>query len=152
CIRDRSAAEWAWYQKPDDPPAPSKSGGLLMTKGDTLPEAKLSGQVIIDQLIRNMEMGRFEMAYSVLFPCIFSIYLHPEDYARLSTVQELIREDARRALAARLDQLNSKPFSFGVKRSSKTQKQYKIACKDWMLEFFPDSEGVVPLGDVEIHS
>src|SRR5262249_43729340 len=96
CIRDRSAAEWAWYQKPDDPPAPSKSGGLLMTKGDTLPEAKLSGQVIIDQLIRNMEMGRFEMAYSVLFPCIFSIYLHPEDYARLSTVQELIREDARR--------------------------------------------------------
>jgi len=123
-----------------------------MPRGDILPEAKISGQVIIDQLIRNMEMGQFEMAYSVLLPCIFSIYLHPDDYARLSSVRDLIREDAKRALASRMQQLNSKPFSFNVKRSSKPQKQYKIAYKDWALEFFPDSEGVVPLGDVEIHS
>src|SRR5271157_4047829 len=123
-----------------------------MPRGDILPEAKISGQVIIDQLIRNMEMGQFEMAYSVLLPCIFSIYLHPDDYARLASVRDLIREDAKRALASRMQQLNSKPFSFNVKRSTKQQKQYKIAYRDWALEFFPDSEGVVPLGDVEIHS
>lgn len=123
-----------------------------MPGGDTLPEARVSGQVIIDQLIRNMDMGQFEMAYSVLLPCIFSIYLHPDDYARLASVHDLIREDAKRALSSRMGQLNAKPFSFGVKRSPKPQKQYKIACKDWALEFFPDSEGVVPTGDVEIHS
>ncbi len=37
-------------------------------------------------------------------------------------------------------------------RGAKDRKPYKIACKDWAFEFFPDSEGAVPLGDVEIHS
>ena len=115
-------------------------------------EGKLTGQVIIDQLIRNMETGQFEMAYSVLLPCVFSLYLHPEDYTRLSGVMELIKEDARRALSARLTQLNARPLSFPLARGSKDRKEYKIACKDWALEFFPDSEGSVPTGDVEIHS
>ena len=64
----------------------------------------------------------------------------------------LIKEDARRALAARLEQLNAKPLGLSVIRPGKERKPYKIACKDWSFEFFPDSEGVVPLGDVEIHS
>lgn len=115
-------------------------------------EGKLTGQVIIDQLIRNMEMGQFEMAYSVLVPCVYSLYLHPEDYTRLSGVMELMKEDARRALSARLAQLNAKPLTFALTRGGKDRKQYKIACKDWALEFFPDSEGSVPAGDVEIHS
>ena len=123
-----------------------------MLRGNTLPEAKISGQVIIDQLIRNMELGQFEMAYTVLLPCIFSIYLHPDDYGRLASVLDLIREDAKRALSARMEQLNAKPFRFKVKRSSEQRKHHKIAFKDWVLEFFPDSEGAVPLGDVEIHS
>jgi len=72
-------------------------------------QGRISGRIIIEQLIRNMELGQFEMAYSVLTPCIFSLYLHPEDYARLTGVFDLIREDAKKALAARLGQLNAKP-------------------------------------------
>ena len=113
---------------------------------------KISGRVIIEQLIRNMELGQFEMGYSILVPCIFNLYLHPEDYARLTGVFDLIRADARRALAARLGQLNAKPLGLGRIRAAKQQKPYKIACKDWTFEFLPDSEAVVPLGDVEIHS
>lgn len=118
---------------------------------------RISGRVIIEQLIRNMELGQFEMAYSILTPCIFSLYLHPDDYARLTGVFDLIREDARKALAARLAQLNGKPLGnmpmgLGALRGSKNRKPYKIACKDWTFEFFPDSEGSVPPGDVEIHS
>lgn len=123
-----------------------------MQNGNSVIEAKLSGQAIIDQLIRNMELGQFEMGYSILLPCIFSIYLHPDDYNRLANVLELIREDAKKALAARMDALNAKPFGFGMKRSAKLQKPRRIASKDWALEFFPDSEAAVPLGDVEIHS
>jgi FHA domain-containing protein len=115
-------------------------------------QGKITGKLIIEQLIRNMELGQFEMGYSVLTPCIFSLYLHPDDYARLTGVFDLIREDARRALTARLEQLNAKPLSLGVLRGAKQRKPYKIAGKDWAFEFFPDSEGVVPLGDVEIHS
>ncbi|HUJ24079.1 MAG TPA: FHA domain-containing protein [Bryobacteraceae bacterium] len=114
-------------------------------------EGKLSGQGIINELIRNMELGQFEMNYSVLLPCVFSLYLHPDDHARLAGVFDLIAEDARRALRARVAQLNSRPSLFGMKRG-KPPKEYKIACRDWVLDFLPDSEGTVPLGDVEIHS
>ena len=116
------------------------------------PEGKLSGQVIINELIRNMELGRFEMGYSVLLPCVFSLYLHPEEHARLAGVFDLITEDAKRALCARVAQLNSRPSILGFKRPGRQQKEYKIASRDWILDFLPDTEGTVPLGDVEIHS
>jgi FHA domain len=123
-----------------------------MPKGKGQAEGKITGRIIIDQLIRNMELGQFEMAYSTLLPCIFSLYLHPDDYARLTGVFDLIKEDAKRALAARLEQLNAKPLGLGVIRPGKERKTFKTACKDWSFEFLPDSESVVPLGDVEIHS
>lgn len=120
-------------------------------------QGKISGQIVIEQLIRNMELGQFEMGYSVLVPCIFSLYLHPEDYARLTGVFDLIREDAKKALTGRLADLNAHPIvgralRIPKLRAAKDRKPYKIACKDWSFEFFPDSEGAVPLGDVEIHS
>jgi FHA domain len=113
------------------------------------PQARINGQIIIDQWVRNMELGQFEMGYSVLAPCIFSVYLHPEDYQRLANIQDLIKEDAARALAAHLTQWNRKQPLF---KRGKKQKLYRIARHDWWIEFFADSEGVVPAGDVEIHS
>ena len=117
--------------------------------GKTQQPARINGQIIIDQLTRNMELGQFEMGYSVLVPCIFSIYLHPDDYTRLAGIRDLIKEDARRALAGRLAQWNSKAPLF---KRGKTHKLFRIARNDWWLEFFADSENVVPPGDVEIHS
>jgi hypothetical protein len=114
--------------------------------------ARISGQTIIDELIRNMEAGRLEMAYTVLLPCLFSVYLHPEDHARLASVQELIREDAKRALNARMAQWNAaKPGKSLLKRGA-ARKEFRIAQSDWWIELFPDTEGSVPPGDVEIHS
>jgi hypothetical protein len=127
----------------------------------TEPRARLSefkpiprgpdGNVIIGELVRNMEVGRFEMAYTVLMPCVFTIYLNPEDFATLSGVFDLVVEDARRALRARVSELNrGASAKFGFRRRAKARKEYKIACRDWDIEFLPDSE--VPQGDVEIHS
>lgn len=123
-----------------------------MQKGTEEAQGRITGQIIIEQLIRNMELGQFEMGYSVLVPCIFSLYLHPDDYNRLTGVFELIRADAKRALSDRLDQWNAKPLGLGVWKGAKQRKPYQIARKEWSFEFFPDSEGVVPIGDVEIHS
>ena len=113
------------------------------------PQARISGTTIIQELIRNMELGRLEMGFSVLVPCVFSVYLHPEDFARIAGVQELVREDARRALAARMAEWNAKPSVF---RRGAAKKTYRIAQNDWWIEFFADSENAVPPGDVEIHS
>lgn len=111
-------------------------------------QGRISGQTIVDELIRNMELGRLEMGYSVLLPCIFSIYLHPDDYQRLRAVEDLIREDARKVLDARVAEWNRKhPFRRGGPR-----KTFKIARDEWWIALFPDGEGSVPPGDVEIHS
>jgi len=95
-----------------------------------------------------MESGRLEMGFSILLPCIFSVYLHPDDYARLAGVQDIVKEDARRALSARMAEWNGEKALF--RRGAR--KQYKIAQNDFWIEFFADGEGSVPPGDVEIHS
>ncbi len=97
-----------------------------------------------------METGRFEMAYTVLLPCVFTVYLHPEDHAALSGIFDHIAEDAKRALRARVVELNTSRSSFLKRDKAKTAKEHKIACRDWSIEFFPEAE--VPRSDVEIHS
>jgi len=124
------------------------TGRCAVSQSSTVGEKKLSGQTIIDELIRNTELGQFELAYTVLLPCVFSIYLNPADHSRLAGVFHLIAEDAHRALRGHVAALNGKPGKLRW-RSGKS-KEYKIACHDWIIEFFQDEE--VPAGDVEIHS
>lgn len=120
-----------------------------MPQGTKQPQTRISGQTILDELIRNMEIGQLEMGFSILLPCLFSIYLHPDDYARIASVRDLLREDARRALSARMAEWNGEKPLF---RRGGARKQYRIAQPEWWIEFFADTEGAVPPGDVEIHS
>jgi hypothetical protein len=121
----------------------------MAQSGIKQPQPRISGQIIINELVRNMELGRLELGYSILVPCIFSIYLHPDDHARLIGVQDLIREDAKRALNARMGEWNAKG---GLLRRNAPRKTYRIAQNDWWIDFFADAEGAVPPSDVEIHS
>ena len=120
-----------------------------MQSGTRQSRTGISGQTIIDELIRNMELGRLEMAYSILLPCIFSVYLHPDDHARLSGVQDLVKEDAGRALTAKMAEWNGRSSLF---RRKGPPKPCRTAQSDWWIELFADTEGSVPPGDVEIHS
>ncbi|MBV8570214.1 MAG: FHA domain-containing protein [Acidobacteriaceae bacterium] len=121
-----------------------------MRQKQKLIDPKLNGNIIINELIRNMELGRFEMNYSVLLPCVFTVYLNPDDYATLNGVFPLVSEDARRALQSRVSELNAPAAHFGRRKRPASAKEYKIACRDWFIEFLSDPE--VPPGDVEIHS
>jgi hypothetical protein len=121
----------------------------MAQSGTKRQQTRISGQIIIDELIRNMEVGRLEMAYGILLPCLFSVYLHPDDYGRVAGVQDIIKEDARRALTARMAEWNGKK---SLLRRGATRKQFRIALNDWWIELFADTEGAVPPGDVEIHS
>src|SRR5579875_3339692 len=70
---------------------------------------RLSGQVVISEMLRNMELGRVELAYSVFLPGSFTVYLNPEDLSCLSGVLDLVAEDAKLALRARVVQWNARP-------------------------------------------
>jgi FHA domain-containing protein len=121
----------------------------MAQSGTKSPQTRISGPIIINELIRNMELGRLELGYSILLPCIFSVYLHPDDHERLKGVQDIIREDAKRALNALMAKWNGKS---GLLRRNAKAKTCRIAQNDWVIEFFADSESSVPPGDVEIHS
>jgi hypothetical protein len=124
----------------------------MAQSGSKLPPTRIGGQTIVNELIRNMESGRLEMAYSILLPCLFSVYLHPDDYARLSSVQDLIKDDAKRALNSLMAEWNANKSGKSLLRRGAPRKEFRIAQNDWWIEFFPDTEGSVPPGDVEIHS
>ena len=119
-----------------------------MPQGGNQP-SRISGQTIVSELLRNMELSQLELAYSVLLPCVFNVYLHPDDHARLESVATLIREDACRALSARMAEWNAKSPRIG---RGGPRKQYRIARSDWWIELIADAENAVPPGDVEIHS
>ena len=121
----------------------------MAQSGTVQPLPRISGQIIINELIRNMELGRLELGYSILVPCIFSVYLHPDDYVRVASVQDLIQEDAKRALTARLAEWNAKADCCG-----ETPRARRIGSptNGWWIGLFADSESTVPPGDVEIHS
>jgi len=121
----------------------------MAQSGTVQPPSRISGQIIINELIRNMELGRLELGYSILVPCIFSVYLHPDDYARVTSVQDLIQEDAKRALTARMAEWNAKA---GLLRRAAPRKTYRTATNGWWIGLFADNESAVPPGDVEIHS
>jgi FHA domain len=121
----------------------------MAQSGTKQPQTGISGQIIIDELVRNMELGRLELGYSILLPCLFSVYLHPDDYNRLAGVQDIIKDDARRSLTARMAEWNKKGAIF---RRGGPRKEYKIAQSTFWIEFFSDGENAVPSGDVEIHS
>jgi FHA domain len=120
----------------------------MAQSGTVQPLPRISGQIIIDELIRNMKLGCLELGFSTLVPCIFSVYLHPDDYQRVSSVQELIKEDAKRALTACMAEWNA---NGGLLRRN-ARKTYRIATNGWWIGLFADSESAVPPGDVEIHS
>src|SRR6266851_357028 len=100
----------------------------------------LSGGLIINELVRNMELGQFEMAYSILLPRLFTVYLNPEDHSRLKGVFDLLAEDAKRALCAHVARLNAPPTTLGIKRR-RAGKEYRIAGDDWVIEFLCDPDG-----------
>jgi len=121
----------------------------MAQSGTVQPLPRISGQIIIDELIRNMELGRLELGYSILVPCIFSVYLHPEDFVRITSVQDIIKEDAKRALTACMVKWNT---GGGRLRRNIPRKTHRIATNGWWIGLFADSESTVPPGDVEIHS
>ena len=123
-----------------------------MTRPEERPgQLRLSGNIIVSELLRNMELGKFEMSYSVLLPCSFTVYLNPSDHGALQGIFEHIVEDARQALRARVVELNgSSAAGFARKTRTRTRKDHKIACTDWVIDFLSHPE--IPVGDVEIHS
>jgi len=114
-------------------------------------DAKATGKDIILAILDNMRESSEPLLYSTLVPSYYDVYLHREDYDRLSAVFPRIRDESLRALGKEMARLGKKGFSLlpglGGKASS-----HEAAEKEFVVKFHVDENDELAPGDVLIDS
>jgi len=121
------------------------------------PASALTGDDIISELIRNVDVGLFKVGHTVLVPCRFNVYLHEQDFDLIHPVAQVVRREAKQALTEHLQRLNkARPQPRIMKRlglaNSPNPAEYKILEQDWSVEFHRGEEDRLRPGDMEIYS
>ncbi len=113
-------------------------------------DAKATGKDIVLALLDNMRESSEPLLYNTLVPSHYDVYLHRDDYSRLSGILPRIRDESIQALNAELESLNKKGFSrlAGLKKASR----YEPAGKDWAVKFHVDENEELEPGDILIDS
>jgi hypothetical protein len=112
---------------------------------------KASGRDIILAVLDNMRESAEPLLYRTIVPSHYDVYLHPNDYSRLSGIFPSIREECIEALDKELAGLGKKGFAFlpGLKSSS---QKYESSEQNWAIEFRQDEDEELSPGDLMIDS
>lgn len=121
------------------------------------PTSALTGDDIISELIRNVDIGLFKVGHTVLLPCRFNVYLHEKDFDLIHPIAQVVRREAKQALTEHRDRLNKARLQPAfMKRlglaNSPTRPEYKILERDWSVEFHRGEEERLRPGEIEIYS
>lgn len=119
-------------------------------------EPRVTGDDILSEILRNMEEGLFKIRYTTLVPSIFRVYLHNEDYEPLRGAVPYLVVEAKRALNERLARWGATSRTAQLLKkfvaAGKGGMEYKILSNDWTIELYPDVEGKLQRGEIEIYS
>lgn len=121
------------------------------------PAGQITGDDLITELIRNIDAGLFKVGQTILLPCRFNVYLHADDLALITPVAQVVRGEAKQALAEhlrRLNQVRVPPLlvrRLGLAKQDKKAK-YKILESDWSIEFHRGEDDRLSPGEIEIYS
>jgi pSer/pThr/pTyr-binding forkhead associated (FHA) protein len=108
---------------------------------------------IIEAVLENMRTNLEPLKYSTLAPSRFVVYLHPEEYARIEGIVQVLQEQTARALDEELRTLNNPPvFRRYLDRLTGTLPPVENAAREWQIEFHPDADNELAPGDILIHS
>ncbi len=109
-------------------------------------QAKARGRDIILAIVDNMQEALEPLLYSTVAPSRFDVYLHEEDYDRIIGILDRIRSESKRALDARVKQLNTKPL-FG-----QVPVTVEPAEGDWFIRVLKAEEENFEPGDILVDS
>ena len=120
---------------------------------------RLQGDDLVAEVLRNMEEGLFRIRKKTVVPAIYRIYLNPEDHGQFRDVEGYVRTEIRGALDERLAQWNGSKLrlarvlleKIGAGDGAETGEYVRVA-DDWTVEIYPDAEGKLASGEIEIHS
>lgn len=121
---------------------------------------RLQGDDLIGEVLRNMEEGLFRIRRKTLVPAIYRIYLNPEDYEPFRNVTPFIAGEIRSALDERLAKWNGSRRriastlleKIGAGESSATGGEFVRAAAQWTVDIYPDLDGKLKPGEIEIYS
>lgn len=110
---------------------------------------------VIDAVVENMRQNLEQLKYSTLAPSRYTVYLHPNEYARLEGIIPVLRQQTVQALSEELEKLNGRPSLKGLIqrwRGAAAEPHYQNAAGDWQIEFLADPDGEMTEGDLLIDS
>src|SRR5579863_2611415 len=123
---------------------------------------RLQGDDLIGEVLRNMEEGLFRIRRKTLVPAIYRIYLSQDDYEPFRDVVPFIAGEIRTALDERLASWNGnhgKPPKFASTLLKKiggaeaaSPSEYVRVSDAWTVEIYPDLDGKLQPGEIEVHS
>jgi hypothetical protein len=121
--------------------------------------ARLNGDDLIGEVLRNMEEGLFRIRRKTIVPSIYRIYLSSADYEPFRDVVPFIAGEIRAALDERLAGWN------GSRRRLAKSLLEKIGAGDavetsefvrltdsWTVEIYPDLDAKLQPGEIEVYS
>jgi hypothetical protein len=120
---------------------------------------RLQGDDLIGEVLRNMEEGIFRIGGKSLVPSVYRIYLHPDDYEPFRYVVPFISGEIRAALDERLGAWNRSKKRLAHTLLEKIGAGEAIesveavrASDSWMVEMYPDLDGKLQPGEIEVYS
>jgi hypothetical protein len=122
-------------------------------------QARLHGDDLIGEVLRNMEEGLFRIRRKTIVPAIYRIYLSPRDYEPFRDVAPFIAGEIRAALDERLASWNGSRRKFGAGLLEKIgageatgTTEYVRLGDAWTVEIYPDLDGKLQAGEIEVYS
>jgi hypothetical protein len=122
---------------------------------------RLQGDDLIGEVLRNMEEGLFRIRRKTLVPAIYRIYLSPADYEPFRDVVPFVAGEIRAALDEKLAVWNGTRRKLArtlLSRIGAAEAQaagateYVRVSEAWIVEIYPDLDGKLRPGEIEIYS
>jgi hypothetical protein len=122
------------------------------SSSDAGPRRRPGGD-LIDAIVEHMRRNLEPLKYTVLAPSRYVLYLHPDEFARFEGIVPLLQEQSARALDEEIQKLNAVPAARRVlDRVLGATPPVQNPGREWQVEFVPDPDGELAIGDILIHS
>ena len=122
----------------------------------------VTGRDIIEELVERMRTESEPLRYSALAHGVYRVFLHREDYDRVSPARRALVEEASRALDEELDRLNARrtpaPDQWGkiVQAATRLMKPAEPPLRrppaGWVIELYPDEDEELLPGHIRVTS